>query len=101
LEQALLREIREEAGIGEATVKAYLGEHSYMSENLGHDLIRHYYWLEAELTDDRFTHVVESEDEDNGWIYHYRWSSFADTPLVLYSHLGRYLDKLRELYDHV
>ncbi|WP_281287108.1 NUDIX domain-containing protein [Paenibacillus hemerocallicola] len=99
LEQALLREIREEAGIGEATVKAYLGEYSYLSEKLGHDLIRHYYWLEAELTDDRFTHVVESEDEDNGWIYHYRWTSFAGTPIVLYSHLGRYLDKLRELHD--
>ncbi|TMV45891.1 NUDIX hydrolase [Paenibacillus mesophilus] len=99
LEDALLREIREEAGIEQAVIRAYLGEHSYVSEKLGCELTRHYYWLEAtELVPGRFTHVVTSDDEDNGWIYHYRWIPFADSPPVLYGQLGQYLVKLRELH---
>ena len=100
LENALLREIREEAGIGQAVIKAYLGEHLYVSEKLGSELIRHYYWLEeTEPAGDRFTHVVTSDDEDNGWIYHYCRIPFTDSPPVLYGQLGRYLGKLQELHN--
>ncbi|MED1563963.1 hypothetical protein AJ85_17185 [Alkalihalobacillus alcalophilus ATCC 27647 = CGMCC 1.3604] len=46
-------------------------------------------------TKDIFTVRVKSDDEDNGWIYHYRWSHLKDSSKIeLGGYLGVKLDQL-------
>lgn len=72
LEEALRREVREEAGLRPYNIK-YLGDFSYFSHVNKQQVIRHYYQMEANCIVDEFTHTVVSNDEDNGWIYKYSW----------------------------
>jgi 8-oxo-dGTP pyrophosphatase MutT (NUDIX family) len=68
---ALNRELQEEAGLVPANI-ILLGEHTYSSASNGRNILRYYYQMEAEC-EEHFTHIVQSNDEDNGWIYHYSW----------------------------
>ncbi|MFF2885840.1 NUDIX domain-containing protein [Paenibacillus sp. NPDC057967] len=92
---ALRREIMEESGIQELNNIILLGEYSYYSETLKQHVHRYYYQLEA-AAPEAFTHVVQSNDEDNGWIFHYFWIDMEACP-PLYSNLGEHLDKVRQL----
>jgi 8-oxo-dGTP pyrophosphatase MutT (NUDIX family) len=88
LEECLLREIYEEAKLSNVEVNAYLGEHTYYFENKNADITRHYFHLTIEECGDEFTVVVCSQDEDNGWIYHYRWLNLESGTIPT---LGGYL----------
>jgi len=92
---ALRREIMEESGIQELGNIVLLGEHAYYSETLQQQVHRYYYQLEAEAPE-AFTHVVQSDDDDNGWIFRYSWIDMESCP-PLYSKLGEHLDKVRQL----
>ncbi|WP_161568174.1 NUDIX domain-containing protein [Anaerobacillus alkaliphilus] len=95
LEDCLLREIEEEAQLQQLEIKSYLGECSYFLEAKQAYITRHYFHLTIEECLDRFTVVVRSQDEDNGWIYHYRWTDLqTDHPPTLGGHLGGCLPKL-------
>jgi 8-oxo-dGTP pyrophosphatase MutT (NUDIX family) len=73
LEECLLREIYEEAELRSVKINSHLGEQTYFLENKNAEITRHYFHLTIEDCCDEFTVVVSSEDEDNGWIYHYQW----------------------------
>ncbi|RKL65152.1 hypothetical protein CR203_22070 [Salipaludibacillus neizhouensis] len=70
LEECLLREIYEEAELTELRINSYLGEHTYFLAKKNASITRHYFQLTIEDCCDKFTVVVRSQDEDNGWIYH-------------------------------
>jgi hypothetical protein len=74
----------------------FLGEYSYYSEKLKSDIKRYYYQMEEAICPDQFTHVVQSKDEDNGWIYNYFWFDINDEKPLLFSYLGVHLDKIRQ-----
>jgi 8-oxo-dGTP pyrophosphatase MutT (NUDIX family) len=89
LEECLLREIYEEAQLTHVKIKSYLGKHTYFFEKKNADITRHYFHLTIEDCKDKFTVVVRSQDEDNGWIYHYSWLDLdMRTPPTLGGHLG-------------
>lgn len=69
---ALIREVKEEAGIVPSGDIRLLGEYTYYSEAHDRNMKRYYYEMEAACPE-LFTHIVQSHDEDNGWIYHYSW----------------------------
>nr|WP_281419529.1 NUDIX domain-containing protein [Bacillus alkalicola] len=95
LEECLLREVYEEAELTEVKINTYLGEHKYFLAKKNADITRHYFHLTIEDCEDRFTVVVRSQDEDNGWIYHYRWLNLDNTTIPkLGGHLGLGLEKL-------
>jgi 8-oxo-dGTP pyrophosphatase MutT (NUDIX family) len=89
---AVRREVWEEAGINRLANIRLLGDHSYATEKLPGGVKRYYYHVEAEAPE-RFTHIVKSNDEDNGWIYHYCWVDLRELP-GLYGYLGECLDRL-------
>ncbi|GAJ97990.1 NUDIX domain-containing protein [Geomicrobium sp. JCM 19055] len=99
LEQALYREIAEESGIckNQLTLVKYLGHNTYQSRTTQEIMIRHNYHLI--FTGDSkhvFTHSVESNDIDHGWLYHYEWKTIYN------KHVIKLADKLQpglvELY---
>lgn len=90
---ALKREVREEAGITELLNITLLGDFSYFSENRTGNVKRFYYQMEANCPE-TFTHIVQSNDEDNGWIYNYFWWDL-DEHVSLFGHLGVHLDKVK------
>ncbi|CAG7612607.1 hypothetical protein PAESOLCIP111_01552 [Paenibacillus solanacearum] len=85
MEEAFIRELKEEAGIRPSNIRL-LGEYGYRSEASGVETKRYYFEADAECAE-RFTHIVQSNDEDNGWIYHYRWTD-VEPSLTLYGYLG-------------
>jgi 8-oxo-dGTP pyrophosphatase MutT (NUDIX family) len=89
---AVVREVMEEAGLAARPVRL-LGDHSYFSEAHGQHMTRYYYEMESDCPEERFTHVVQSGDEDNGWIYHYEWVRLIELE-KLHGYLGVYLDKV-------
>jgi 8-oxo-dGTP pyrophosphatase MutT (NUDIX family) len=91
--EALKREVREEAGIKNLNNIKLLGEFSYYSKPLERNVTRYYYQMKATCPD-QFSHIVESDDEDNGWIYNYFWCDIKDIQ-ALYGYLGIHLDKIR------
>jgi len=95
LEDCLLREIREEAALTNVRLAQYLGQTRYFFEKKQRYVTRHYYHLTISECADTFTHIVQSQDEDNGWIYHYHWLDLTD--VVLGGTLGEYLTKLRRI----
>ncbi|MBP3951772.1 NUDIX domain-containing protein [Bacillus suaedae] len=97
LEDCLLREIYEEAELTKLKIKSYLWEHQYTLEEKKTNITRHYFHLVLEDCQDHFTVVVRSQDEDNGWIYHYEW---IDLDRATIPELGGHLGfGLRKLYD--
>jgi 8-oxo-dGTP diphosphatase len=91
---ALKREVKEEAGITDVLNINLLGEYSYYLDKLKTNVKRYYYQMEA-ICPDQFTHIVQSNDEDNGWIYNYFWFDINEK-LTLFSYLGVHLDKIRQ-----
>lgn len=89
---AVIREVKEESGITNLTNIALLGDYTYSSEKLQSLVKRYYYQMEA-TSPDQFTYIVQSNDEDNGWIYNYFWVDMNDK-LSLFSYLGVHLDKV-------
>jgi len=95
LEAALRREIAEECSVVTVAAVRRLGAHSYDLENRCQRVERHYYQVTTGQCPDAFTHVVTSEDEDNGWIYHYQWIPLNQREWPnLYGHLGHFLRSL-------
>lgn len=98
LEDCLLREIREEAALTNVRLVQYLGQTRYFFEKKQRYVTRHYYHLTISECADIFTHIVQSQDEDNGWIYHYHWLDLTqDTNVVLGGALGQYLTELHHI----
>lgn len=85
LVDALIREVKEEAGLVPMQIML-LGEYTYYTEATDRTTKRFYYQMEAECQE-TFTHVVQSNDEDNGWIYHYSWVNL-DELSGLHGYLG-------------
>ncbi|SDT24110.1 8-oxo-dGTP pyrophosphatase MutT, NUDIX family [Paenibacillaceae bacterium GAS479] len=100
LEECLVREIYEEARLEDIILNSYLGQISYPLEEKDTIITRHFYQLSVDECEEAFTIVVQSNDEDNGWIYKYRWIDLSpDHFLDLGGKLGRCLNELyRELY---
>jgi 8-oxo-dGTP pyrophosphatase MutT (NUDIX family) len=95
LEECLLREIYEETELRNVKINSHLGELPYFLENKNAEITRHYFHLTIEDCCDEFTVVVRSQDEDNGWIYHYRWFDLeSETIPILGGYLGLGLDDL-------
>ncbi|QGQ96494.1 NUDIX domain-containing protein [Paenibacillus psychroresistens] len=92
LQAAIIREIKEEAGINEVSNVKYLGEFTYNMEKPDRIIKRYYYQMQAD-SPEYFTHIVQSDDEDNGWIYEYSWLDLKEKP-TLFNHLGVHLDKV-------
>lgn len=90
---ALQREVKEETSITNVLNIKLLGEYSYYSEKLMNNVKRYYYQMEAKCPD-HFTHIVQSNDEDNGWIYNYYWVDLNEKPTLL-GYLGVHLDEIR------
>ncbi|MFA9558239.1 NUDIX domain-containing protein [Evansella sp. AB-rgal1] len=88
IEECLLREIHEEADLTDVKIISYLGEHKYFLAKKKANITRHYFHLSIETCKDQFTVVVHSEDEDNGWVYHYKWLNLDKTTIP---ELGGYL----------
>jgi 8-oxo-dGTP pyrophosphatase MutT (NUDIX family) len=91
---ALKREVKEESGITDLLNINLLGEYSYNSDKLKRNVKRFYYQMEA-ICFENFTHIVQSNDEDNGWIYNYFWIDLEEKP-TLFGYLGVHLDKIRQ-----
>ncbi|MFD0711798.1 NUDIX domain-containing protein [Paenibacillus sp. GCM10027626] len=91
--RAIQREVKEETGISNVSNIILLGEYSYYSEKLKSNVKRYYYQMNATCPD-QFTHIVQSNDEDNGWIYDYFWFDIDENP-TLFSYLGIHLDKIK------
>lgn len=89
---AVQREIHEEAGINDAANIILLGEYTYYLEKLKSNVKRYYFQMNAACPD-QFTHIVQSNDEDNGWIYNYHWFDLDEKP-TLFGYLGVHLDKV-------
>ncbi|WP_170885476.1 NUDIX domain-containing protein [Bacillus alkalicellulosilyticus] len=99
LEECLLREVYEEAELKEVKIQSYLGEHTYFLAKKNAEITRHYFHVTVEECMDKFTVVVRSQDEDNGWVYHYTWVTLDKTTIPeLGGHLGFGLEKL---YDSI
>ncbi|CAG7642400.1 NUDIX domain-containing protein [Paenibacillus allorhizosphaerae] len=92
LEEALIRELSEEAGITPHDIKP-LGEYCYISEVNRAETRRYYFEAKADCAE-QFTHIVQSNDEDNGWIYNYRWTDLHPS-LKLHGYLGRMLHTIQ------
>ncbi len=95
LEDALVREVREESGFSSVRVLAYLGAVEYTG--LGGGVVtRHYYHCALDAPcPDCFTHVTRSQDEDDGWICQYFWLHLDPDRLPsLGGRLGDRLDAL-------
>jgi 8-oxo-dGTP pyrophosphatase MutT (NUDIX family) len=90
---ALSRELQEEAGLVPTNV-VLLGDHTYTSGANHRSIKRYYYHMQAECAE-QFTHIVQSNDEDNGWIYHYSWMD-VDKLQGLHGQLGVYLHRLSD-----
>jgi 8-oxo-dGTP pyrophosphatase MutT (NUDIX family) len=97
LEEALLREIYEESELENVRIIKYLGEHKYDLIKLNQviSITRYYYHVSTECDRDDYTVTVRSNDEDNGWMYHYKWLNFGKgESFHLGGELGHYLAKL-------
>lgn len=90
--RAIQREVKEETGINHVLNIILLGEYTYYSEKFKSNVRRYYYQMSATCPD-HFTHIVQSNDEDNGWIYDYFWIDI-DENLTLFGYLGAHLDNI-------
>jgi len=68
LEQGLLRELDEEAGIGRATIVRKLASWNTRYENHAFEV-----HTEAAETADTWDHVVHGDGDDAGLVFRYRW----------------------------
>ncbi|MGZ4134226.1 MAG: NUDIX hydrolase [Tumebacillaceae bacterium] len=97
LEEAVLREIWEEAGLTELRLVSLLGESHYFFEKKQQHTRRAYFHLTVDECDDTFTYIVQGDGIDRGWVYHYSWIDVKqDAPPTLYNRLGDCLVKLSE-----
>ena len=95
LEEALLREIHEESGLNSARVLRHLATIQY-STGAGTAVTRHYFHcaLDGDCPD-AYTHVVRSQDEDDGWVCDYFWLDLdRQRPPTLGGRLGDGVDAL-------
>lgn len=95
LDECLFREIFEEARLDDIKLHSYLGQINYTLEEKDTMITRHYFHLSVDKCADTFTIVVQSKDEDNGWVYKYRWIELSpDHCLELGGKLGGCLNEL-------
>jgi 8-oxo-dGTP pyrophosphatase MutT (NUDIX family) len=68
LEQCLLRELHEEAGLERVTVVRELGTWNTRYENHAFEVR-----IDGVETADTWEHVVHGDGDDAGFVFHYRW----------------------------
>ena len=79
----LIRELREEVGLGNVSVIRKLGIRRYYKEYIRADVERHDYLLQApEGLPESFSHVVQGEGGDAGEVFDYRWISSEELDRV-------------------
>ena len=94
LGEGLLREIFEEAGLKFDKPTHYLGAFDYKREEIGEIHHRHVFEFQTEGLEESWTHVVSSNDEDNGMTFHYYWLPINVAKEKLVGSMGDYLPKV-------
>jgi len=81
--QAVLREVKEEAGLEKFEVISYLGETVYWSAQKKEYHKRYYFQLEyAGKSQREFTFVVEGSGQDKGLVFDYKWEDIEKLPTL-------------------
>jgi 8-oxo-dGTP diphosphatase len=96
LEQGLLRELHEEAGLDRVRVVREIGgPEEYERHFPGSDYSNHLFHVEAEHElPDRWDHVVLGDGDDAGLVFRYRWEPVRDD-LLLWGKSDPFLERLR------
>ena len=88
LENGLLRELHEEAGIGRATIVRELGSWNTRYENHAFELR-----IDREEAADTWEHVVHGDGDDAGLVFRYRWEPVRPD-LMLFNRVDPLLESL-------
>ncbi|GAA0309147.1 NUDIX hydrolase [Halarchaeum salinum] len=91
---AVLRELREETGLADATLYAHLGTDEWPHPTKPKAYRRHFYHVRAESAPDRWTHEVTGGGEDDGLVYTCRWIDVETAADLLVREQGAYLDAI-------
>ena len=95
LKLALKREIKEESGLNfEIEEMMYLGETFY--ERKDRDELNHrtYFLINGENLENTFSHIVQSDGEDNGLEFLFYWLSFKEANKILTGNFQELLNKV-------
>ncbi len=93
VEDAILREIREESGLISVCLVRKLGIHRFYWQDLGDEEERHFFLFESTgETAETWEHVVQSDGIDSGLTFSYYWVKVDDT-LQLAEHLAKFLNR--------
>ena len=92
VENALLREIKEEAGLEFIKPDTYLGKFEYFRKDRNELHLRHVFVVKPQLKiADEWIHIVKSNDEDNDLRFRFYWLAFEKAGAVLEVDQGKYL----------
>lgn len=92
VEAALLREVKEEAGLEFTKPNKYLGKFEYFRKDRNELHLRNVFIIEPqEKLANEWIHIVESSDEDKSLRFKFYWLEFENAAKVLAVDQGKYL----------
>ncbi|GAD51802.1 mutT/nudix family protein [Halarchaeum acidiphilum MH1-52-1] len=91
---AVLRELREETGLGDATLCAHVATDEWSHLTKPKAYRRYFYHVRVDAVPDRWSHEVTGGGEDDGLVYACYWVDLATAAERLVREQGAYLDAL-------
>ena len=91
VEDAIIREIREESGLTSVRLVRKLGIHRFYWQDLGDEEERHFFLFESvEETRETWEHIVHGDGVDSGLMFSYCWVKVNEN-LKLAKHLAPFI----------
>jgi uncharacterized cupin superfamily protein/8-oxo-dGTP pyrophosphatase MutT (NUDIX family) len=87
----VLREILEESGLTFNKVDSFLGKFTYIDKSKNEIHKRYIYEIHSEDLPDSWSHIVKSDDEDDGERFDYYWLALDEAKRLLVADQGKQL----------